>query len=183
MKYYIDVTIKPDQEMRGNFLLNNVFTKFHRLLSSIESTQIGISFPEFKVTLGGVMRIHGTKEQLDELQARDWLGGMSGYCTLTGTLPIPKNASYRTVSRRQSNMSQAKLNRLLKRGTISRDQVKAYKAKMFQEGINNPFLELESTSNGHKYRRYISFGEVADTPTLGTFDQFGFSKRGTIPWF
>ena len=80
-------------------------------------------------------------------------------------------------------MSKAKLNRLLKRGSIQQDQVKAYVAKMFQQGISNPYLELESASNGHKHRRYIALGTIIDSPTSGTFDQFGLSKDASIPWF
>ena len=183
MNHYIDITIKPDSEMRISFLLNKVFTNLHRLLSRINSTQIGLSFPKYTVTLGDVIRIHGTKESLNEIQGRDWIGGLLQYCHITNVLTVPTSARYRTVSRKQANMSHAKLNRLLARGTIAPDQAQAYKAKMFQNGLSNPFLELESASNGHRHRRYLSFGDITDHPTLGTFDQFGLSKHGSIPWF
>jgi CRISPR-associated endonuclease Csy4 len=54
---------------------------------------------------------------------------------------------------------------------------------MFQKGLDNPYLELESGSNGHLHRRYIVFGELMDKPMSGEFDQFGLSKTATIPWF
>ncbi|MEE9356016.1 MAG: type I-F CRISPR-associated endoribonuclease Cas6/Csy4 [Methylococcaceae bacterium] len=80
-------------------------------------------------------------------------------------------------------MTEAKLRRLIKRGSITEDEIKTYKAKMFQQGLDNPYLELESTSNGHKHRRYLQFGEIIAEPVAGKFDQFGLSKTTTVPWF
>jgi len=54
---------------------------------------------------------------------------------------------------------------------------------MFQKGIDNPFLELDSTSNGNKHRRYIQFGELQNVSVPGSFDMFGLSKTATVPWF
>ena len=80
-------------------------------------------------------------------------------------------------------MSNAKLNRLIKRETILAENIPQYKAKMFQHGLDNPYLELESASNGQKYRRYIQFGKLKTESTTGIFDTFGFSNQATIPWF
>ena len=81
-------------------------------------------------------------------------------------------------------MSQSKLNRLIKRGSISESEVKAYKAKMFAKGLDNPYVELESDSNGNKHRRYFQFGALVDTSIAGVFDGFGLSKeKATVPWF
>jgi len=54
---------------------------------------------------------------------------------------------------------------------------------MFQQGLDNPYLELDRSSNGHKHRRYIQFGELKTQIIEGAFDQFGLSKTATIPWF
>ena len=183
MNHYIDILIKPDDEMHENVLLNKVYSKFHKVLITLKSTEIGLSFPCYKVMLGGVIRIHGTEAKLTELQSTDWLGGLKGYCAASSIQAIPVNVVYRNISRKQANMTEAKLRRLIKRGSITQDEVKGYKAKMFQQGIDNPYLELESTSNGHRHRRYIQFGELSEQATKGEFDQFGLSKKATIPWF
>jgi len=73
------------------------------------------------------------------------------------------------------------LTRLLARGSITEDHQKQYKAKMFQKGLDNPYLELESGSNGEKYRRYLAFSDLQDAPVQGEFDQFGLSKSASIP--
>ena len=54
---------------------------------------------------------------------------------------------------------------------------------MFASGLDDPYLELESFSNGHKHRRYICFGEFLNKPLSGEFDTFGLSKTATVPWF
>lgn len=183
MDYYQDIKMNPDDEMRANVLLNKVYSKFHKALFTLKSTNIGISFPEYKVMLGSVIRLHGSEAQLMELQAIDWLGGLAGYSNVSPIKNIPVDVKYRIISRKQPNMTEAKLRRLIKRGSITSESVKAYKAKMFERGLDNPYLELDSTSSGHKHRRYIAFGELLSTPVTGVFDTFGLSKTATIPWF
>lgn len=179
----MDIRIKPDAEMRENVLLNKVYTKFHKALCDLDANDIGISFPEYRVKLGALMRIHGEKKRLEALQALDWLGGLSGYCDVRDISPVPEQVKYRVISRVQSNMTEAKLRRLIKRGSISPEQIKVYKAKMYEAGLDNPYLELQSNSNWHKHRRFIQFGELLDSYTEGEFDQFGLSKAASIPWF
>ncbi len=183
MDHFIDITIKPDAEMRENVLLNKVYTKLHKALFSLKSTDIGISFPKYKVLFGNVMRIHSTVNRLEKLQKMDWLGGLKGYCDIKNIQAVPSGVTYRVISRKQSNMTIAKLRRLIKRESIPTEQEKNYKAKMFTQSLDNPYLELESSSNGNKHRRYIDFGVIQEQPIMGNFDQFGLSKTATIPWF
>jgi len=183
MNHYIDIIIKPDEEMRENVLLNKVYTKLHKALCTLNSTELGISFPQYKVILGNTLRIHGMETKLAELQATNWLGGLAGYCDVSSIQGIPSKVVYRTISRKQSNMTEAKLRRLIKRGSIPQEKTKEYKAKMFKQGMDNPYIELQSTSNGHKHRRYLVFGELSKTITSGEFDFFGLSKIASIPWF
>ena len=183
MDYYIDIKINPDAEMRKNVLLNKVYTKLHKALFDLKSSAIGVSFPEYKVLLGRILRLHGNSSILNDLQGLNWLGGLSGYCQMTEILPVPENVQYRVISRKQSTMTNAKLNRLIKRGTISEENIKAYIAKMFTKGLDNPYLELDSTSNDQLHRRYLQFSALLDKPIEGEFDTFGLSKSATIPWF
>ncbi|TWX73147.1 type I-F CRISPR-associated endoribonuclease Cas6/Csy4 [Colwellia sp. C1TZA3] len=183
MDHYIDVKLKPDAEMRENLLLNKVYTKLHKALFTLKSDAIGVSFPQYKVTLGRTLRIHSNSTMLNDLQGMSWLGRLSGYCDSSDVSLVPKDSKNRIVSRKQSNMTQAKLNRLIKRGSITENEIKAYKAKMFTCGLDEPFLELESESNGNKHRRYINFSNLIDKPQQGKFDYFGLSKTATVPWF
>jgi len=87
------------------------------------------------------------------------------------------------ISRVQQNMTEAKLRQLIKRGTIPQEDIKKYRIKMFQGGLDNPYVELISMSNGQLHRRFIEFGELQENETKGEFDLFGLSKVSTIPWF
>lgn len=183
MDFYIDVQLKPDAEMPVNRLLNAMYSKFHKALCDLKSESIGVSFPAYRVLLGKQIRIHGSSANLAALQQLNWIGGLVGYCDISEILVVPKGHLHRTVGRKQTTMSQAKLNRLLKRGSINEQDAKQYKAKMFTKGLDNPYLELVSGSNNHTHRRYIAFGELLTQPVLGNFDQFGLSKTATVPWF
>lgn len=183
MDSYLEVTLKPDAEMRENVLLNKVYTKLHKALVTLNSDCIGVSFPKYQVLLGRVIRLHGNSAMLRDLTSLNWLGGLAGYCQVSEIQDVPKECQYRTISRIQSTMTQSKLKRLNKRGSISEAAVKTYKAKMLAKGLDNPYLELESSSNGHKHRRYLCFGEIKKDAVDGTFDQFGLSKTATVPWF
>ena len=183
MDYYIDIKIKPDSEMPENVLLNKVFTKLHKALFDRNATDIAVSFPKWKVMLGDLLRIHSSENSLKALQESNWLGGLIGYCDTSEIQRVPIDRKYRLIKRKQTNMSQSKLNRLLKRGSISEEDAKQYRAKMFTKGLDNPFVELVSGSNGHKHRRYIEISDLLDSPVGGEFDQFGLSKTATVPWF
>ncbi len=183
MDHFVNIKIKSDDEMRENVLLNKIYTKLHKALHTLQSTDIGVSFPGYKVKLGDVIRLHSSESRLAELQGMNWLGGLSGYCDVSEIRLIPENVKHRNISRIQSNMTEAKLRRLIKRGSISNDEIKRYKAKMFQQGMDNPYFELQSGSNGHKHRRYIQFGKISEQAIKGQFDSFGLSKKATTPWF
>lgn len=186
MDSYIDIQILPDAEMLENVLLNKVYTKLHKALWDLNSKDIGVSFPETKVLLGRLIRVHSTAERLKELTAIKWLGGLSGYChsDYAEIRQVPTGVKHRTVFRWQHSMSESRLRRLVKRGSIAQDEVKAYKAKMFAKQMTTlPFLEMDSTSSGNHHRRYIQMSEIVDAPKEGKFDTFGLSKVATVPWF
>ncbi|MFA1562468.1 type I-F CRISPR-associated endoribonuclease Cas6/Csy4 [Aliivibrio fischeri] len=183
MDCYIEIILKPDAEMRENVLLNKVYTKLHKALVTLNSDSIGVSFPQYNVILGRVIRIHSNSAMLHDLNGVSWLGGLIGYCNVSEITVVPSSCEYRIISRIQSTMSQSKLKRLIKRGSISEEEEKTYKAKMFSKGLDNPYLELESSSNGYKHRRYLRFSAPQSEPIQGKFDQFGLSKSATVPWF
>ncbi len=183
MDNYFDIVLKPDAEMRDNVLLNMVYAKLHKALFDLKSTRLGISFPDVDMHLGTRLRLHGQADLLNQLGVT-WLGNLSGYCTVSVVCKVPESvASHRTVSRKQLNMTHAKMNRLIKRGSLDTADVGRYKEKMFTQKLIAPFLELVSASNGERYRRNIQLGVIQTTPSVGEFDHFGLSRTATIPWF
>lgn len=183
MDHYINILIQPDAEIRLNVLLNTLYAKLHKALHDSYATNIGVSFPKYNIMLGNVLRLHGERLVLQKIMDLNWIGGMTGYCNVSSIISVPEGTKFRTVSRKQSTMSQSKLKRLIKRSSIAEEEIGEYKTKMISKGLDNPYIEFVSGSNGHKHRRYIEFGELLDQPVYGKFDQFGFSKTATIPWF
>jgi CRISPR-associated endonuclease Csy4 len=188
MDYYIDIKLMPNKEIRENVLLNQVYTEFHKRLYDINAKNIAVSFPNYRLKLGDIFRIHGTKEALLKLNEKDWLLQSQSFCKISEIKIIPENIQHRTISRVQQTMSQSKLRRLVKRaeegkGGIKPEDVKKYKIQMLQGGLENPFVELVSGSNGERHRRFIAFGTLQESGVEGEFDLFGLSKTSTIPWF
>ena len=183
MDSYLEITLLPDPEFSAVILMNSLYSKLHRALHDLESTTIGVSFPNYKKTLGNSLRLHGTTTSLTELESKNWLGGIIGYCQVTEIMAVPDSVKFRSIGRLHPKKSPAKLRRLERRGSITPEEINVYRSKMAAENLPNPYLELTSASNGHKHRRYIELGPLLDKPVAGEFDQFGLSKTATVPWF
>ena len=183
MNYYIDIKLILSKEIQENILLNQLYTNFHKRLYDLNKYSIGVSFPRYKLKLGNVFRIHGSKIDLEMLQKVDWVNELLKFCDVSEISLVPDGVEYRIVSRIQTTMSQSKLRRLIKRGSIKEEDIKTYKAKLFQKSLGNPFVELISMSNGERHRRFIQFSDLSKNQIKGSFDLFGLSKTATVPWF
>lgn len=198
MNYYIEIKLNPDDEFPAYFLRNTCFKKFHKALFTLKTNNIGVSFPNYEENkkgkfLGDTIRLHGDKPSLETLQQGNWLGGLSGYCEVSDILPVPKSIEgYRVVSRKQHTMTLKKLEKRVAyqkaNGSLQTDEAvknyeKQYKEKMYASGFDNPYLELQSVSNGNHYRVFIELSELVESPQAGDFNHFGLSKTATIPWF
>lgn len=183
MDYFIEIQLRKNNDLRPNMLLNNIYTNLHRRLYDMNAKSIGVSFPDYRVVLGQRLRIHGNLDDLNKFHSIDWLGDLKKYCKVSEIEKVPQNIVYRTISRIQSSMSQSKLRRLIERGTINEEDIKKYKLEMLKKGLDNPYVELISASNGKLHRRYFQFGELRSENVPGEYDTFGLSKEATVPWF
>jgi CRISPR-associated endonuclease Csy4 len=155
----------------------------HKRLYDLTANSIGVSFPQYKLVLGGMLRLHGTQVDLQQLMQQDWLINIAMHCLVFSIELVPTEVEYQVVSRKCVLMSEAKLRRLIKRGSISEDEVKKYRIAMYQKTLtDNPYLELESASSKQKYRRYLQF-DSKNEPVIGNFDYFGLSTTATVPVF
>lgn len=183
MEYFIEIKLQKNKDLKPNVLLNSVYANLHRRLYDLDAKTIGICFPDYRVILGSRLRVHGSLQDLTTFQSVDWLGELKKYCAVSDIEKVPQDVQYRTISRIQSTMSLSKLRRLIKRGTIKEDDAKKYKVEMLKKGLDNPYVELVSASNGKLHRRYFQFGELQSERVSGEFDVFGLSKEATVPWF
>ena len=59
----------PDEEVPIYFMRNKIYTKLHKALFTLKSTEVGVSFPNYKLELGSLIRLHSNQIKLEELQA------------------------------------------------------------------------------------------------------------------
>ena len=183
MQYYIDIQLQPDAKMRENVLLNRVYSKLHNALCHLKTHDIGVSFPDYQQRLECLLRLHGTQQSLDRLQGLNWLAGLQNFCQISPITATPTPSHHRVLSRQQCNLTKAKLRRLIKRESIPAHEIQHYRAKMFQQGLTTPYVELNSHSSQQDYRLYIKFSEISDIAVIGKFNHFGLSRSATVPWF
>jgi CRISPR-associated endonuclease Csy4 len=185
MDSYIDIHIRPDPEFPVNQLMSVLFRKLHLALADLESTDIGVSFPKFgEHSLGNWLRLHGASSALSSLMAKEWLSGIHDHIQKTDVMPVPQETKYRSVRRVQAKSSPERLRRrAMRRHCI--DQVAAVERipDSVAKHLSLPYLNLVSRSTDQHFRLFVRHGPVQDISSDGSFSSYGFSDKGTIPWF
>ena len=140
--------------------------------------------------LGNIIRLHGTGENLEVLRETIDLSVLSDYCDASRIKIVPEQVKgYQNYSRKRQVKNNAKLKRLIKRRqirgeqTINEENIKSYKANLYKQGLEYPFIELISVSTKQRYRIFIEPSKINRTPTEGVFNQFGLSPTATVPIF
>lgn len=184
MDSYQDIKVLADPEFNENTLMAALFAKLHRALSAREKGDIGVSFPEFSVTPGAVIRLHGSRSSLAELDATRWRAGLSDYCEASLIAPIPNEVKWRCVRRVQVKSNpQRLLRRSVRKGWLTEEQAEQRSSEIKVNRSNLPFLSLKSLSSGQHFRLFILQGELQPEPVNGTFSSYGLSDKTTVPWF
>ena len=182
---YIDLRLMPNATFAMNELLSVVFLKLHLRLVSLKCTSIGLSFPEFRSNgLGSIMRLHGSKDDLDSLMQSNWMNTANDFVVVSEILPVPPDCNYRIVRRVQPQGSfERHRRRSIKRhGQVASEtllQVQEHKRTRFEM----PYIEVRSLSNNNVFRFFVSHGELFAAPQMGSFSSYGLSATATIPWF
>lgn len=189
MDHYIDLSILRDPEFPPDFLRNALMAKLHRALSGSDRSDIGLSFPGYRVdlvkpTLGDVLRLHGSRESLEALQASGWLRGMHDHIRASAIAGAPTTGKFRRASRVQAKSSPERLRRRrMKRTGISYDEAVQAIPDSAAETLRLPYFELRSTSTGQSFRLFVRQESNLREPVEGTFSPYGLSATATVPAF
>ena len=70
MDHYLEIRVLPDPEFSSEMLMAALFAKLHRVLGARGQGDIGVSFPDVNVMPGTHLRLHGSAQALQELEAR-----------------------------------------------------------------------------------------------------------------
>lgn len=186
MDHYLDITLLPDPEFSAPILMGALYSKFHRALVTLGADNIGISFPQYQLkpkTLGIVLRVHGSKEALAQLQTTEWLKGMRDYTKVTAIQPVPSYAIHQLVSRRQYKTNAERLRRRrMKRKGESYEQALLAIPDSVERKPDMPFLTLRSSSTGQTFCFFIEQA-VQEKSVIGPFTCYGLSQEATVPMF
>lgn len=206
MDHYLDLRIRPDPEFSVAQVMSTVFQKLHLTLVDLRSTDIGISFPEFRdepPTLGACLRLHASADRLRTIVSHPRLTGLKDYLEISQATPVPAQARYRVVSRVQAKSSPERLLRrqMRRHGYASAEEARQAAITSVLERHNGmskseavqhvdrvrmltlPYVGLHSQSTARFFRLFIRHGAVQDTPVTGNFNAYGLSTNATIPWF
>ena len=185
--HYIDIRLLPDPEFSHAHLFGALYAKFHRALVQLKATDVGVSFPLYRMqprTMGDVMRLHGTRSALQRLMDTDWLRGMHDHVACTGVLSIPDQVKHRIVTRRQfkTNVERLRRRRMRRKGETEAQVVTAIPESVERQP-ELPYVQLRSASTGQTFRLFVLQGEVEEAPIDGDYNSYGLSMGGSVPWF
>ena len=187
MDHYIDIHLLPDPEFPANLLMNALFAKLHRGLVEAGRNRIGVSFPQHddkRPTLGSLLRLHGQAADLEDLMSNNWLSGMRDHTRVSEPKPTPAATGYRRVYRVQAKSNPERLRRrYVKRHQTDLETARQAIPDDSAEYLQLPYITLGSHSTGQRFRLFIAHGPISSKATQGTFNHYGLSRDGTIPWF
>lgn len=186
MDHYVDIRLHPDPEFPPHQLMDALFAKLHRGLSQINSSDIGVSFPDAggtKVGLGQLLRLHAAQASLQRVMSLPWLVGMRDHVDVSEIRSVPTDAKHYCVRRVQAKSSPERLRRRqMKRKGWTEEQARESIPDSAAELLKLPFLTVRSASTGQSFRLFVR-QEPTSSSIPGTFNTYGFSGTGSVAWF
>jgi len=188
MHHYVDIHLRPDPEFPALQLMGVLYSKLHRALVQLGSDGLAVAFPGYVATgsqqgLGDCLRIIGDAAPLAALQALPWLQGMRDHVIVQAAQPVPAHAKpYRLVRVQAKSGVERLRRRAMRRHGLSEEQAKERLPDEVAERLNLPHVALRSASSGQPYLLFLRL-EPCDVAATGTFNTFGLSGLGTVPWF
>jgi len=184
MDHYLEIRVLPDPEFSEEMLMAALFAKLHRALGARGKRDIGVSFPEYSVKPGAVLRVHGSGQALQELEELSWRKGLNDYCRCGKIAAVPAIKGWRCVRRVQVKSSAARLlRRSVRKGWLTEEEALMRVATTPERRVDMPWLNLKSLSTGQQFRLFFLHDELLSSAVKGEFSSYGLSTGATIPWF
>jgi CRISPR-associated endonuclease Csy4 len=200
MKYYIDISLLPNEEIRLSFLWQKIFQQVHIALVENKvadnESEIALSIVDYgnKIfPLGSKLRLFAGKEDtLVKLDIHQWLNRLSDYCHIKPIKVVPDDINqYARFKRKPVKSIESKAKRRAAHLNKPYAEVLAY---LIKEGRSYeselPFIKVESQNTkkrvgGGVSCQFLLFIEssIFEEPIPGKFDCYGLSKTATVPWF
>lgn len=196
MKYYLDITLLPNEDVGHYFLWGKLYQQLH--LALVEHNQskdgnIGFSFPQYSSKppqLGLKLRLFApTESELVMLNIAKWLSRFADYCHISSIKTVPDHTQFALFSRKHCQTNPERLaRRRAKRKGETFEQAMQHFAGFKDDSSTLPFVALESlssdTTNGESNKfRLIVEQKILPEHQPGNFNCYGLSKGATVPWF
>ena len=200
MKFYIEITLLPSENIGINFLWTKLYQQIHLALVDMNdgkaNVPIGVAFPKYdaeKNRLGSKLRLFAKSEsELVKMDIKKWLNRLLDYVHITQIREVPNSVkSYSVYKRQQLNRSSAKLERLIKRRAKREGvTIEEARSRIIADSTNNddtrllksPFIWMKSISSENLFRLFI-IREKASNYVEGSFSSYGLSDKSTVPNF
>lgn len=196
MKYYLDITLLPNDDVGHYFLWGKLYQQLH--LALVEHNQskdgaMGISFPHYSTKppqLGLKLRLFAPNEsELARLNIAKWLSRFSDYCHISSIKEVPEHTQFALFSRKHCQTNPERLaRRRAKRKGETFEQAMQHFAGFKDDSSTLPFITMESLSsdsadgNSNRFRLIIE-QKILPEHQPGNFNCYGLSKGATVPWF
>lgn len=182
MQCFVDLRMVPHDEMLIHELMADTFTKFHLALVT-SRREVAITFPQYQATnrsLGNILRIIGSTDDIAWFAEGSWLGGMRERVRLSMPANVPEASQHRTLRRVQVKSGMERwARRYAKRHGVS---VEAAATRFHPDTTPLPYLHVGSRSTKQRFRLFLKLGPVVQ-PEIGRFNAYGLSQTATVPWF
>jgi CRISPR-associated endonuclease Csy4 len=199
MKYYLDITLLPDNDITLGFIWFKVYQQIHIALVENKvaenESSIALSFPQYcekdkTFPLGNKIRLFApTQALLEKLAITTWLRRFTDHTHITSIKAVPDSFSeYACFSRKQYTTNLSRLaRRRAKRHDETFEQALQHYASFEDEQTKLPFVNVKSLTKGEQFKLFIACNITKQTQ-IGAFTCYGLSLNGknnqaTVPWF
>jgi CRISPR-associated endonuclease Csy4 len=110
-----------------------------------------------------------------------WLKGIRDHLEIGEIKASPKVERHVSFTRVAPKSKAQMIKRAIKKG-MPKERIEKIE-KMEHLHLKLPFANLQSLSNGNKYRVFIMRSDYMTQPMSGDFDSYGLSRSTTVPWF
>ncbi|WP_431064459.1 type I-F CRISPR-associated endoribonuclease Cas6/Csy4 [Methylotuvimicrobium sp.] len=193
MKYYLDITLIPNDEVPLYFIWEKLYQQLHlALVERLEDgkSKVGVSFPKYNQegrSLCNKLRLLAfDKSDLETLNLDKYFDRLSDYAHRTSIKEVPadKITGYAFFKREQVKSNHERLaRRRANKMDISGEQALAFFAEKEERRSQLPFIFLNSQTNGNRYPLFIAMEETDEAPSSVAFSSYGLSSNCPVPLF
>jgi CRISPR-associated endonuclease Csy4 len=193
MKYYLDITLIPNEEVPLYFLWEKLYQQLHlALVERLKNgkSKVGVAFPKYdkeERSLCNKLRLL-TFEQgdLEALNLDKYFARLKDYVHWTGIkeVPVDKITGYAFFKREQVKSNHERLARRRGRKTgVSDEQALVFFEGKLERRSQAPFVYLNSQTNGKRYPLFIVMEETDIKSKMAAFSSYGLSNDCSVPLF